>query len=67
LSSHAYPSSSLYVITADRIPALIKVLGGQDGDDVLGLLAAYDRHAGTQISGLMTHPDVAAEFSNWHS
>src|SRR5215469_566426 len=30
-----------YVIAADRIPALIKVLGGHDGDDVLALLAAH--------------------------
>lgn len=57
----------VYVIAADRIPALIRVLGGHDGDDVLTLLAAYHKRAGGQISDLMTHPDVAANFSNWHS
>jgi hypothetical protein len=57
----------VYVIAADRIPALPTVLGGQDGDDVLALLAAYHQRAGGQLDDLMTHPDVAAEFSNWHS
>ena len=56
-----------YVIAADRIPALIKVLGGHDGDDVLALLAAYHQRGGGQLSDLMNHPDVTAHFSNWHS
>ena len=57
----------VYVIAADRIPALLRVLGGHDGDDVLRLLAACHQRARGQISDLMTHPDVAAEFRNWHS
>lgn len=56
----------VYVIAADRVPALLTVLSGHDGDDVLALLAAY-HHAGGQLDDLMTHPDVAAQFSNWHS
>jgi hypothetical protein len=54
-------------LAADRIPALLTVLGGQDGDDVLALLAACHQRAGGRLDDLMTHPDVAAEFSNWHS
>jgi hypothetical protein len=57
----------VYVIAADRIPALIRVLGGHDGDDVLALLAACHQRVGGQLSDLLAHPDVAAEFSNWHS
>ena len=57
----------VYVIAADRIPALLTLLGGHDGDDVLALLAAYHQRAGEQLTHLMTHPDVAASFSNWHS
>ena len=47
--------------------ALIRLLGGHDGDDVLALLAAYHQRTGEQLSNLMNHPDVAAHCSNWHS
>jgi hypothetical protein len=57
----------VYLVAAGRIPALIRLLGGHDGDDVLALLAAYHQHVGEQISDLMNHPDVTAHFSNWHS
>src|SRR5262249_9432980 len=57
----------VYLIAADRIPALIRLLGGHDDDDVLELLAAYHQRASGQISDLMNQPGVAAQFSNWHS
>jgi hypothetical protein len=57
----------VYVVAADRVPALIQILAGRDGDDVLALLAGYYQHARGQLSGLMKHPDVMADFSNWHS
>jgi len=34
---------------------------------VLAVLAAYPQRAGGQISDIMNHPDVTAQFSNWHS
>jgi hypothetical protein len=57
----------VYAVAADRMPALIRLLGGHDGDDVLTLLAACHQRAGGQISDIMSHPDVTAHFSNWHS
>jgi hypothetical protein len=57
----------VYLVAADRIPALIRLLGGHDGDDVLALLAGYHQLADRQISDIMNHPDVTAHFSNWHS
>jgi hypothetical protein len=56
----------VYVVAANRIPALIRLLDGGD-DDVLALLAACHQRPGGQIGDLMNHPDVAADFSNWHS
>jgi hypothetical protein len=49
-----------------RVPALIRLLGGHDGDHLLTLLAAYHQRGGGQISDVMKHPDLAADFSNWH-
>jgi hypothetical protein len=57
----------VYLVAPDRVPALIRLLGGHDGEDVLELLAAHHQREGAQISDLMTHPEVAAAFSNWHS
>jgi hypothetical protein len=57
----------VYLVASDRIPALLRLLGGHDSDDVLALLAAHHQHAGGQISDLMNHPNVTARFSNWHS
>src|SRR5262249_57410292 len=57
----------VYLVAADRIPALIRLLCGHDGDDVLALLAAYHQRAGGQLSDILNHPDVTARFSNWHS
>jgi len=56
-----------YLITPDRIPALTRLPGGQDGDDVLALLATYHQHTGGQLSDIMNHPDATAHVSNWHS
>jgi hypothetical protein len=36
----------VYLVAPDRIPALVRLLGGHDGDDVLALLAAYHQRAG---------------------
>jgi hypothetical protein len=56
-----------YVIAPDRVGALLTMLGGQAGDDVLDLLAAYyDQHGG-RVNDLLQRPQVAANFSNWHS
>jgi len=57
----------VYIVAPDRVSALIRLLGGHDGDDALALLIAYHQREGGQISDLMKHPDVAAAFSNWHS
>jgi hypothetical protein len=57
----------VYLVAADRIPALIRLLGGHDSDDVLALLSGYHQLADGQISDIMNHPDVTAHFSNWHS
>jgi hypothetical protein len=46
----------VYIIATDRIPALLRLVGGHDGDDVLALLAAHHQLPGGQISDLMTHP-----------
>ena len=57
----------VYVVAADRVPALIRLLGGHDGDDVLALLSSHYQHIGGRIDDLMKHPDLAAHFDNWHS
>jgi hypothetical protein len=46
----------VYVVACDRVPALLRLLGSRDGDDVLAVLAAYHQRAGGQISDLMSHP-----------
>jgi hypothetical protein len=57
-----------YLVAPGQIPALIRLLGGHDdGDDVLPLLAAYHHRAGARMGDIMNHPDVRAQFSNWHS
>ena len=57
-----------YVIAPDRVGTLFTLLGGgQDGDDVLGLLATYHNQHGGQMNDLLRGPQVAATFSNWHS
>jgi len=56
-----------YVIAPERVDTLLTLLGGHAGDDVLDRLAAYhDQHCG-QVNDLLRGPQIAAEFSNWHS
>jgi hypothetical protein len=56
-----------YVIPPGRVGILFTLLGGQAGDDVLGLLATYHDPHGGQINDLLRGPQVTATFSNWHS
>jgi hypothetical protein len=56
-----------YVIAPERVAALLTLLGGHPGDDVLDLLATYHHQNGGQINDLLRGPQVAATFSNWHS
>jgi hypothetical protein len=57
----------VYVIAPDRVGSLARLLGGQDSDDVLALLAAYYRHTGGRLSDLLKSPEIATGFSNWRS
>jgi hypothetical protein len=56
-----------YLVASGQIPAFIRLLGGHDGDDVLALLSACYQRAEPDLSEIMNHPDVQADFSNWHS
>jgi hypothetical protein len=55
-----------YLVTADRVPALIEVLGGSPDADVLRLLVEYHRRTDGVISALLRDDPVNAAFSNWH-
>jgi hypothetical protein len=57
----------VYVVAPARVDALLRLLGGTEGDDVLAALAAYYQQHGGQLSELMRSPEVAADFDNWHS
>lgn len=57
----------VYVVPAARVDNLVKVLGGDDGGDVLALLAAYYEQRGGRLDPVLKGPEVRAEFSNWHS
>ena len=56
-----------YVIAPERVQTLLTLLGGHTGDDVLDRLAAYHEQHGGQVNDLLRGPQVAADFSNWHS
>jgi hypothetical protein len=56
-----------YVVPAGRVPNLVGALGGGGDDDVLDLLAGYYERTGGRVGNLLRRPEVAAEFSNWHS
>ena len=56
-----------YVIAPGRVGTLLILLGGHAGDDVLDRLAAYHEQHGGQVNDLLRGPQVAADFSNWHS
>jgi hypothetical protein len=55
------------VVPAGRVRDLVGFLGGGGDDDVLDLLAGYYQRTGGRIGELLRSPEVAAEFSNWHS
>jgi hypothetical protein len=57
----------VYVIAPGKVATLVHLLDGQDGDDVLALLLVYHQRTDGRIYKLLTGPDVAATFSNWHS
>jgi hypothetical protein len=57
----------VYVVGPDRVSALHKGLAGEEGGDVLAALEAYYQQHEGQLHDLLTHPEVAAHFSNWHS
>jgi hypothetical protein len=57
----------VYVVASDRVGALCSALGGHAGDDVLSILAAYYEQGHGRLHEVLTGPQVAASFSNWHS
>jgi hypothetical protein len=57
----------VYLVAPGRAGNLLRLLGGQDGDDVLAILAAYYQRNGGVISHMLKSPEVASDFSNWHS
>jgi hypothetical protein len=57
----------MYVVPPQRVGNLVGTLGGRDGDDVLDLLAGHYARTQGRMSDLLRRPEVAAEFSNWHS
>jgi hypothetical protein len=56
-----------YVIAPERVGILLTLLGGHAGDDVLDRLVAYHDQHGGRVDDLLRGPQVAADFSNWHS
>jgi len=57
----------VYVVRPERVGALHAGLAGEEGGDVLAALEAYyQRHEG-RLHALLTSPEVAAGFDNWHS
>jgi hypothetical protein len=57
----------VYVVTPDRVDALVRALGGAPGDDVLALFAAFHGKQRGQVSPLLRGPEIGAQFANWHS
>jgi len=57
----------MYVVPPERVGNLVETIGGGSDDDVLDLLARHYEHTGGRMSALLRQPEVAAEFSNWHS
>jgi hypothetical protein len=50
-----------------KVDALLRLLGGAEGDNVLDALATYYEQHGGQLSELLRGPEIAAYFDNWHS
>jgi hypothetical protein len=57
----------VYVLTREQVSRLRSALGADADDDVLAALRAYYDQQRGQIHDLLTSPQVAANFSNWHS
>jgi hypothetical protein len=56
----------VYVIPATRVDRLVEALGGDHGGNALALLAAWYGQLDGQLGPVLRHPEVRAEFSNWH-
>ena len=57
----------MYVVPPERVGNLVEAMGGGGDDDVLDLLAGHYQRTQGRIGDLLRPPEVAAEFSNWHS
>ena len=57
----------MYVVPPERVGNLVEAMGGGGDDDVLDLLAGHYQRTHGRIGDLLRPPEVAAEFSNWHS
>lgn len=57
----------VYVVAPSKVDALLRLLGGAEGGDVLDALATYYQQHGGQLSELLRGPEIAAYFDNWHS
>ena len=57
----------VYVVRPGRVSALHVGLAGEEGGDVLAALEAYYQQHEGQLHALLTSPEVAAGFDNWHS
>jgi hypothetical protein len=57
----------MYVLPPERVGNLVAAMGGDTDDDVLDLLAGHYQRTQGRLSDLLRRPEVAAEFSNWHS
>jgi hypothetical protein len=57
----------MYVVPPERVGNLVEAIGGGGDDDVLALLAGHYQRTQGRIGDLLRRPEVAAEFSNWHS
>jgi hypothetical protein len=52
----------VYVVAPERIGNLVRLLGGQDGADVLAVLAAYHERRDGLISDMLRRPEVPSDF-----
>jgi hypothetical protein len=57
----------VYVVPPGRVAALIQALDAGQDKDVLDAVASYYQQHGGQISELLRSPEIAAQFSTWHS
>ncbi len=57
----------VYVVPPGRVTVLIQARGAEQDNDVLDALASHYQQHGGQISELLRSPEIAAQFSTWHS